>query len=147
MASWGAYVGKGMHGRGSSERPKVRSFPGDPTYGKSKGESGSRASSSEPAGRPPASNKQWQNKKEFSSYHPKAQAPAFDPAAFRAALRNDPPRVTASMSAALGFDRSVFESDEDLRQLNGEQRAIVEAVVFGGQSCFFTGPAGTGKSK
>ncbi|GMI46743.1 hypothetical protein TrCOL_g1689 [Triparma columacea] len=63
-------------------------------------------------------------------------------------MKNKEIKVTTSQVANIGIDpETVYSIDEGLKSLNEQQKSIVHSVIFGGQNVFFTGPAGTGKSK
>ena len=55
--------------------------------------------------------------------------------------------VTERMMKSMGISPEDISNDEELASLDAKQRMIVMDVVFGKLNVFFTGPAGTGKSK
>jgi len=100
---------------------------------------------SNPNPKPSSTSKQpWTNK---NSHNLPAPHAPFDPVLFESKLQDVPAPSSRTTAQFLGFTTAIYDTDPSLRLLNPQQRSIVTAVIFGQQSCFFTGPAGTGKTK
>lgn len=175
--SWGAYEGKFDGWKVGGSQSRIRTFPNSASsslgggrvssssYGSSDGSSnGSTYNSTynstfvRPLSTAPSSYSQatqankvgWINKNNTGSqkFAGAYTSNKFNAVEFEKKLKNKKLNMNKSMSSNIGLDpQTVFSSDDEFKALNQEQRLIVESVIFGGFNVFFTGPAGTGKSK
>mmetsp|Transcript_22477 Transcript_22477/g.46718 ORF Transcript_22477/g.46718 Transcript_22477/m.46718 type:complete len:710 (+) Transcript_22477:226-2355(+) len=162
--SWGAYEGKfdgwkvggGSGGGGDSCDSRVRNFPSS----SSSSGSGMYSSAYNSTYAPPpstapssGSTKQksssgWINKHNSGSQKHAGDISKFDEVMFERKMKSKEVRVSKTQANSIGLDpTTIYSLDEGLKSLNTQQRSIVHSVIFGGLNVFFTGPAGTGKSK
>jgi hypothetical protein len=72
---------------------------------------------------------------------------SFDKKEFSQTLQKVTPRFDDKMYAELGLQPDVFKTEPELEVLNHEQSEVIKSILLAGLSVFFSGPAGTGKSR
>ena len=95
----------------------------------------------------PEKRRPWQSKNSVVDKGGLGVPEPFDYERFKSSCRDKPLDYDdAELERRLGFSSKVLDGG-DYASLNDEQRLVVASVLFCNHSVFFTGPAGTGKSR